>query len=64
MFISKVSFDELLSNVWLKLIHQLTGIPHDKSRRMCYYKSPFSYSFQSTILTSVSTISKEFTTQK
>jgi hypothetical protein len=38
LFVSKVSFDELLSDIWLKVIHQLIGIPHDESRRMRYHK--------------------------
>jgi hypothetical protein len=59
-----VSFDELLFDVWLKVIHQLIGIPDDDSRRMHYQKSPSSQSFQSTILTSMSTIVKEFAIQK
>jgi hypothetical protein len=62
--VSKVPFDELLFDVWVKIIHQLIGLPNDDSRRMRYHKSSSSQSFQSTILISISTIGKECAIQK
>jgi hypothetical protein len=72
LFVTKLPFDELSSEIWSKVIERLIGIPDtDLRQRRCYKSStplssppPSPFAFQSTILSSIPTILEDLKTKQ